>query len=164
MRREERVTVQGPVKKQQPDGMSHRGVSEPVPQSPPPPPVQRDSQCTCVRVGCGGGGGGSTAGRSKPSHKVVRHNRSANLVHRPSPPPPPQKNKIQRRPNSDVNKSGPVLRACPPKHPAPPPDQGLGGGGGREHGTGQADPPRRPLTTDRSRTGTGRGGGDEAGG
>ena len=25
MRREERVTVQGPVKKQQPDGMSHRG-------------------------------------------------------------------------------------------------------------------------------------------
>ena len=26
MRREERVTVQGPVKKQQPDGMSHRGV------------------------------------------------------------------------------------------------------------------------------------------
>ena len=26
MRREERMTVQGPVKKQQPDGMSHRGV------------------------------------------------------------------------------------------------------------------------------------------
>ena len=25
MRRDERVTVQGPVKKQQPDGMSHRG-------------------------------------------------------------------------------------------------------------------------------------------
>ena len=25
MRREDRVTVQGPVKKQQPDGMSHRG-------------------------------------------------------------------------------------------------------------------------------------------
>ena len=25
MRREERVTVQGPVKEQQPDGMSHRG-------------------------------------------------------------------------------------------------------------------------------------------
>ena len=30
MRREERVTVQGPVKKQQPDGMSHRGVSLPM--------------------------------------------------------------------------------------------------------------------------------------
>ena len=30
MRREERVTVQGPVKEQQPDGMSHRGA-------PPPP-------------------------------------------------------------------------------------------------------------------------------
>ena len=29
MRREERVTVQGPVKKQQPDGMSHRGLSSP---------------------------------------------------------------------------------------------------------------------------------------
>ena len=27
MRREERVTVQGPVKEQQPDGMSHRGVT-----------------------------------------------------------------------------------------------------------------------------------------
>ena len=27
MRREERVTVQGPVKQQQPDGMSHRGLS-----------------------------------------------------------------------------------------------------------------------------------------
>ena len=26
MRREERVTVQGPVKEQEPDGMSHRGV------------------------------------------------------------------------------------------------------------------------------------------
>ena len=29
MRREEQVTVQGPVKKQQPDGMSHRGVAWP---------------------------------------------------------------------------------------------------------------------------------------
>ena len=29
MRREERVTVQGPVKKQQPDGMSHRGLVHP---------------------------------------------------------------------------------------------------------------------------------------
>ena len=28
MRREERVTVQGPVKEQQPDGMSHRGEAE----------------------------------------------------------------------------------------------------------------------------------------
>ena len=33
MRREERVTVQGPVKEQQPDGMSHRGI--------PPPPFKR---------------------------------------------------------------------------------------------------------------------------
>ena len=30
MRREERVTVQGPVKEQQPDGMSHRGSRFPV--------------------------------------------------------------------------------------------------------------------------------------
>ena len=29
MRREERGTVQGPVKEQQPDGMSHRGVTVP---------------------------------------------------------------------------------------------------------------------------------------
>ena len=33
MRREERVTVQGPVTKQQPDGMSHRGLGK----APPPP-------------------------------------------------------------------------------------------------------------------------------
>ena len=35
MRREDRVTVQGPVKKQRPDGMSHRGsVRLPLPNSP----------------------------------------------------------------------------------------------------------------------------------
>ena len=37
MRREERVTVQGPVKKQQPDGMSCRGGAPPTPNPPPPP-------------------------------------------------------------------------------------------------------------------------------
>ena len=38
MRREERVTVQGPVKEQQPDGMSYRGVSlRPNPRDRPPP-------------------------------------------------------------------------------------------------------------------------------
>ena len=42
MRREERVTVQGPVKEQQPDGMSHRGGSQthpPTPLNPHPPPT-----------------------------------------------------------------------------------------------------------------------------
>ena len=42
MRREERVTVQGPVKEQQPDGMSHRGLAvrciAPPPQVTPPGP------------------------------------------------------------------------------------------------------------------------------
>ena len=43
MRREERVTVQGPVKKQQPDGMSHRGggggwTHPPIPPRPTHPP------------------------------------------------------------------------------------------------------------------------------
>ena len=38
MRREERVTVQGSVKKQQPDGMSHRGA--PWTPSPAPPSAQ----------------------------------------------------------------------------------------------------------------------------
>ena len=37
MRREERVTVQGPVKKQQPDGMSHRGMARGVLVVPFPP-------------------------------------------------------------------------------------------------------------------------------
>ena len=36
MRREERVTVQGPIKEQQPDGMSHRGVNPP-PSTPKGP-------------------------------------------------------------------------------------------------------------------------------
>ena len=43
MRREERVTVQGPVKKQQPDGMSHRGAARrrPVPSHRVPPGARR---------------------------------------------------------------------------------------------------------------------------
>ena len=38
MRREGRVTVQGPVKAQQPDGMSHRGGLAMAPSPPPHPP------------------------------------------------------------------------------------------------------------------------------
>ena len=41
MRREERVTVQGPVKEQQPDGMSHRGGGAAL--ATPRPRVLRDS-------------------------------------------------------------------------------------------------------------------------
>ena len=37
MRREERVTVQGPVKEQQPDGMSHSGWTPPPRPTRPPP-------------------------------------------------------------------------------------------------------------------------------
>ena len=37
MRREERVTVQGPVKEQQPDGMSHRAGGGGGWTHPPPP-------------------------------------------------------------------------------------------------------------------------------
>ena len=59
MRREERVTVQGPVKKQQPDGMSHRGVS------PPAYRLQRHVTLPIVQANVtsmgGGGGGGDTA-------------------------------------------------------------------------------------------------------
>ena len=42
MRREERVTVQGPVKEQQPNGMSHRGggSSQRAVLTPPPPSVE----------------------------------------------------------------------------------------------------------------------------
>ena len=70
MRREERVTVQGPVQKQQPDGMSHRGSpppsnasltacfppSRPVAPStaPPPPPgppsPSQERAAECARV------------------------------------------------------------------------------------------------------------------
>ena len=46
MRRDERVTVQGPVNKQQPDGMSHRGGGGGFPlifiPAAPPPPHPRD--------------------------------------------------------------------------------------------------------------------------
>ena len=59
MRREDRVTVQGPVKKQQPDGMSHRGGASPrVPPrrqkpdpDPPPPPTLGGLQPTVGGVG-----------------------------------------------------------------------------------------------------------------
>ena len=58
MRREERVTVQGPIKKQQPDGMSHRGalgppaplkcnsVYPPPALKAPPPPLPWQIDCT----------------------------------------------------------------------------------------------------------------------
>ena len=42
MRREERVTVQGPVKEQQPDGMSHRGVGSWYARYPRP---SRNASC-----------------------------------------------------------------------------------------------------------------------
>ena len=45
MRREERVTVQGPVKEQQPDGMSHRGGGVRADRpTPPPPQVKKDKR------------------------------------------------------------------------------------------------------------------------
>ena len=52
MRREERVTVQGPVKEQQPDGMSHRGaIGDHSPRG-----------CGGGASRSGGGGGGCTKG------------------------------------------------------------------------------------------------------
>ena len=51
MQREERVTVQGPVKKQQPDGMSHKGghlcLGMP-PQPPPPAPFMPNPMGGCL--------------------------------------------------------------------------------------------------------------------
>ena len=47
MRREERVTVQGPVKEQQPDGMSHRGTTPPPPPLYPPLPPTLSSISVC---------------------------------------------------------------------------------------------------------------------
>ena len=44
MRREERVTVQGPVKEQQPDGMSHGEV--------PPPAPDDEMTITIPQSGC----------------------------------------------------------------------------------------------------------------
>ena len=58
MRREERVTVQGPVKEQQPDGMSH------------------------------GGGGGSAKRPKRPRPPVVGETRGRVSDHAPPPPPP----------------------------------------------------------------------------
>ena len=60
MRREERVTVQGPVKKQQPDGMSHRGGGLP-PLDPLPPPLKQ----------CPGGGGVPPHPPTHPPFKML---------------------------------------------------------------------------------------------
>ena len=55
MRREERVTVQGPVKEQQPDGMSHRGGLRPF-QCIPNPPERRAVELSGAHDGLGCGG------------------------------------------------------------------------------------------------------------
>ena len=63
MRREGRVTVQGPVKKQQPDGMSHRGMLDP----PPPPQPQGQGKGKGRGEGrLGQGGRGRSKGGEKP--------------------------------------------------------------------------------------------------
>ena len=70
MRREERVTVQGPVKEQQSDGMSHGGGYPPPPGSPPPPPDQSDH-------------------RGKERNLQLGNLIGPFLVHTLLPPPPP---------------------------------------------------------------------------
>ena len=62
MRREERVTVQGPVKKQQPDGMAHGGV-----YSPPPLKSVLGSANPRTDLECASGCTGSTARATAPS-------------------------------------------------------------------------------------------------
>ena len=51
MRREERVTVRGPVKEQQPNGMSHRGPDHPTPWGR----IRREGAPKAVRQAVGGG-------------------------------------------------------------------------------------------------------------
>ena len=69
MRREERVTVQGPVKQQQPDGMSHGGGGNNMCAPPPPPPSPRALHSKRAQGSgvCGFGGGGTGSGMSTPS-------------------------------------------------------------------------------------------------
>ena len=79
MRREERVTVQGPVKEQQPDGMSHTGVAKGAPTTPPPPRPARRPFSVHPRV-------------TRPTLPVVGPNagaRWAYLIDGPTHPPPP---------------------------------------------------------------------------
>ena len=94
MRREERVTVQGPVKEHQPDGMSHRGSvgrgwPGPQPKPPPPPPRRPCSALVSLHFGRhfiirfgrvkGGGGQGSIR---------MAANRGRRGVTPPRTPPP----------------------------------------------------------------------------
>ena len=67
MRREDRVTVQGPVKKQRPDGMSHRGGTH---LRPPPPPPQKQPLWRG-----GGAGGASGSGMGLDCHPDARGHR-----------------------------------------------------------------------------------------
>ena len=133
MRREERVTVQGPVKEQQPDGMSHRGDPPPPgPGTSPPqsdwaeffsrPSANQNFLQSLQKVSTSGGGG--EGGLDPPTH--------------PSPldPPPPEGALIVRiilshmcwgtpPPTSPVGPSGvPVTGAL----------KGSGGMGGLEKG------------------------------
>ena len=66
MRREERVTVQGPVKEQQPDGMSHRGLGVDSESTPEGDVVTRGAHA--VQSGCTAG----STGTPVSSHAVPR--------------------------------------------------------------------------------------------
>ena len=77
MRREERVTVQGPVKEQQPDGMSHRGLCR---VTGPPLGLCRNGSCTrmsgtmsVIRVTCAGCTTMTRRGEGGGSLGVPRH-------------------------------------------------------------------------------------------
>ena len=113
MRREKRVTVQGPVKKQQPDGMSHGGIHcHQPPEAPPPPPP---------RVHCTGQVLRGIAHPPPPLHtRGPRH--SGTLVHKCVGPTP----------HLNCNVLPPPTKIDPPPPPPPPPEregQGMRGGG-----------------------------------
>ena len=72
-RTDERVTVQGPVKKPQPDGMSHGGSAGAVHPPPPPPPPGVSQLRPCSHRTLGGAGSRDPCGA--PDADQGRRNR-----------------------------------------------------------------------------------------
>ena len=131
MRREERVTVQGPVKEQQPDGMSHWGGSSPSPDAPQnatlrgkcvgPSRRPSDGPPEC-RVGLwvpmGGGSGNPRPSLADVVWPVLWAAPSARTRLPPLFPPPPPPEVCTSRPPKPM---GPSVGGMPLRSPFPPP-------------------------------------------
>ena len=98
MRRDDRVTVQGPVKRQQPDGMSHQDhVDQAIAEGQTPPPSPRGPR-------------GSEAERTVCAPRLGLRSRAPFPLTAPVLPPPPPPHRL---PHHSTGLSGPWASSSP---------------------------------------------------